>query len=258
MIYFDTHCHLNFDAFKDDFLDASQRAKKEGVAKIIVVGSNAQTSKKAVKISREINEFFGLKFAFAAVGIHPTHFDQVGFDEIEKLAEMPDVVAIGETGLDFFRNQNNIGEQKELFAKHINLAKKLNKPLIFHNRLADEEVWEIIEKLKPPKGVFHCFSSDHKFAARVISSGFLISFTGNITYGNKKLKKVIERTPLEKIMIETDAPYIVPEPLRSRGIEKNEPAYVIEVAKKIAAIKDLDLKIVADQTSKNAKEFFGL
>ncbi len=284
----DTHCHLNFNAFKGDFLSVVKMARDLGIDKIIIPGSNIDNSISAVKMAKDLNEKFGANFAAAGIGIHPVHADELEkFSEIERLA--PDAVAIGECGFDFYhdKEKKTKNEQEKLFRRHIDLALKFNLPLICHNREADEEILEVLESFKKlPKIVFHCFSSDWKFAEVILDKGFYLSFTGNITYGNKTLKKVIERAPLEKILIETDAPYIVPEPLRSQGIhpvrenndtelvssthpqenaesfsngvKRNEPAHVLEVAKKIAEIKCLNLEKVAEATTQNAKEFFKL
>lgn len=288
----DTHCHLNFKAFTKDFLEVAKRAQNAGIKSAIIPGSDRDTSKRAIEVAREINKSLGVSFAFAAVGIHPVklspaatpngaspiHFDRGELDEICRLAEDESVVAIGECGLDRFHesNENAISAQKDLFIKQIDLALKLDKPLIVHNRQADNDVLGILNSFsKLPKMVFHCFSSDWKFAQKVLELGAYISFTGNITYGNPtspfakatgdkspRLRgagsnlKVIERVPLDRVMIETDAPYLVPEPLRSQGITRNEPRYVIEIAKKIAEVRGEDLKKVIDQLFKNSKNFF--
>ncbi len=259
MHFIDTHCHLNFKAFEGDYLAAAQRAAAKGVEKIIVVGSDPTTSSQAIEICQKINAK-QKDFAFAAVGIHPTHTDRDDFSAIEAIAEDPLVVAIGETGFDFYHDleKKTAKEQADLFFRHIELAGRLHKPLIIHNRNADSEILETISHVQIEKGVFHCFSTDHNFAKTVLEMGYLISFTGNITYGNKKLKKVIERTPLEKIMIETDSPYIVPEPIRSEGTKQNEPAFVAEVAKRLALVKNIDISEVARQTTQNAHDFFNI
>lgn len=256
----DTHCHLNFKAFNADFLSVAEKSKNFGVEKIIIVGSDSSTSRKALEVAKQINERLGSGWARVAVGVHPIHFaDLDNFDTIEKLAQDELVVAIGETGFDLYRNdEGSIESQHKLFVRHIKLAEKLQKPLIFHNRQADEVFEKELLNLNGLSGVFHCFSSDHNFAKKVIDSGFMISFTGNITYGNKKLKKVIKRTPIEKIMVETDSPYIIPEPQRAEGVARNEPYLVLEVIKKIAKEKELEVGLVADQTAQNAIEFFGL
>jgi len=259
MHFIDSHCHLNFSAFSSNYFDVVQSARDVGVKKVIIVGADPQTSTRALEIAREINLRFK-NFAYCAVGIHPTHTDRIDFKTISRLATDPSVVAIGETGMDFHldKEKTSLREQAELFAMHINLAQELNKPLIVHNREADDEVGQIVKDSGYFNGVFHCYSSDHHFSRMIIDLGFYISFTGNITYGNKKLKKVVERTNLEKIMIETDSPYIVPEPLRQQGQKQNEPAFVTHVAEKIAKIKNITLSEVAETTTKNTITCFNL
>ncbi len=256
----DTHCHLNFKAFKADFLSVAKKSANKGIEKAIIVGSNETSSKNAIEIAEKINNELKKKWAYVAVGIHPTHYENIKyFNLIEKLARDKLVVAVGETGFDFFRtDRNSLSKQKELFQLHLELANKLNKPLILHNRKADEYFMTLLDSIGGCRAVFHCFSSDYNFAQEVIKRGIMISFTGNITYGNKMLKKVIRRTPMDRIMVETDAPYIVPEPWRSTGISRNEPYLVSEIVNKIAKEKDLSIDEVATQTTQNAIEFFGL
>ena len=266
----DTHCHLNFKAFTDDFLEVAKKAKSKGVAAIVIPGSNIETSKRAIFVCDEINEKLGNNFAFAAIGIHPIHAeDTKNFAEIEELTSQKETIAIGEAGIDRFhlKNEGEIATQKELFKKHIDLSIKAGKPLIIHNREADADMLKVLgswgfshdrekKNTKLPKMVFHCFSSDWKFAQKILAMGAYISFTGNITYANKKIKKVIERVPLDRVMIETDAPYLAPEPEKSSGVARNEPSYVWRIARKIAEVKNLSLEAVCSQTTKNAKKFF--
>ncbi len=256
----DTHCHLNFKSFDGDFLEVAKRSHEKGVEHILLIGSDAATSRKALERAEAINQELP-GFAACALGVHAVHTDRGGFDEVATMAENPLVLAIGETGIDFYHDKEKITESAQigLFKQHIELAIKLDKPLIIHNREADERVREIIEQyplLK--KAVLHCFSTDHHMAAWAVDKGFYLSFTGNITYGNKKIKKAIERTPIERIMVETDAPYMVPEPLRSQGEKRCEPWMSEEVVKKIAMIKDLDAESASRQIYQNSQDFFGL
>lgn len=254
----DTHCHLNFKAFKSDFLEVARRSRQKGTKKIIIVGSDPKTSEEAVRICNEINQ--GLPgFAHCAVGIHAVHTDRIDFNKIIELTRDSSVVAIGESGIDFFHDQERVTEveQINLFKKHIELALKTGKPLIIHNRQADEKVREVVDGYPElEKAVLHCFSADHHMAKWAVDRGFFLSFTGNITYGNKKIKKAIERTSVEKIMVETDSPYNIPEPLRSQGVERCEPWMAQEVIKKIASIKKMDESSLTEQFYKNSIEFF--
>ena len=254
----DTHCHLNFKAFNSDFLEVAKRSHEKGVEKIIIVGSDPDTSQNALDVARKINDEIA-DFAKVVVGIHAIHTDRVNFDKIAKLANNSLVVGIGESGLDFYHDKERITEieQIDLFRQHIKLAIALNKPLIIHNRLADAQVIEIVDSYPDlKKAVLHCFGADHHMASWAVGRGFYLSFTGNITYGNKKIKKAIERTPVERIMVETDAPYNTPEPLRSEGVEKCEPWMCVEVVKKIALIKGIDQGHLSEQIYKNSLDFF--
>jgi TatD DNase family protein len=251
-MYIDTHCHLNFKAFEGDYDATIMRAKSLRVEKIINVGSNFKTSKKAIDIASQNDG------VYATIGLHPIHIKDEEFDaEFEKLVQDKKVVAIGETGLDYYYSKDDKEKQKEVFEKHIKLANVSGKPIILHNRDAGEDLLSMLTAQgQLPKGVMHCFSENWEFAQVILDMGFLISFTGIITFSkNYEIYKVIENTPLEKIMIETDSPYLTPEPYRGK---RNEPAFVIEVAKKIAAIKKIPLEKVAEQTSKNAIELFKL
>lgn len=253
-MFIDTHAHLNFEKFTDDLESVIDRAKKAGVEKIIVPSSNLETSKKAIEIAEEYPS--GL---FAAVGLHPIHVKDESFDvdAFEKLIANKKVVAIGETGLDYYYDKSNIELQKEVFRKHLILAGKFDKPLILHSRDAGEDVLSVLmESRGELRGVMHCFSGDWQYAKIVLEMGLYISFTGLITFSkNYDTFEVIENAPLDRILIETDCPYMTPELYRGK---RNEPAYVVEVAKKIAEIKKISLNEVAEQTSQNAIELFRL
>ena len=261
--FFDSHCHLNFKAFGDDLWRVVLRARKNGVVGVIVPGADVVSSRQAVAICRKINRRLGIGWALGAVGIHPIHAQNGGdFSQIISLARSEEVAAIGECGVDRFRqpDKSALGEQVKLFQKHVELSLAAQKPLIVHNRLGDEEVLACLKKFPklPSKIVFHCFSSDWKFAQKVLALGAYISFAGNITYGNKDLKKVVERAPLERIMVETDAPFIVPEPDKSEGAKRNEPFLVARVVGKIAEIREEEPSRAASQVLENTKGFFGI
>ncbi|MEA3272935.1 MAG: TatD family hydrolase [Patescibacteria group bacterium] len=274
----DTHCHVNFNAYKDDSDEVVKRTLKEDVW-MISVGSQASTSARAVKISKKYK--VGV---FAAVGLHPLHLWESYVDEVEipfktkpekfnknfyeKLAKNQKVVAIGETGLDYYhlpKDKKEVAKlkikQKKIFQEHLDLARELNLPVIIHCRDAHDDILKIFESLSPRKqgttrAVVHCFTEDWKTAKKYLDLGFLISFTGIITFSkDEKMREVVEKTPIEKIMIETDAPYLTPEPHRGK---RNEPLYVRHVAEKVAEIRGVSFEEIAKQTTKNAIEFFGL
>ena len=273
----DTHCHLNFKAFKDDADEVIKRAHDAGVTRIINVGSQWDTSARGVSMAEERE---GL---YAAIALHPihlyeqevdeeeTHFttraEVFDYDKYKKLAlESKKVVAIGECGLDYyhFPKGENIEEvkkkQADSFQQHIDLATELNLPLIIHCREAYDDLFQILnEAVKagklPGRGVNHCFLGTREQAKKFLNLGFYLSFTGIITFKNAspELLEVVKETPLDKIMVETDAPYLAPHPYRGK---RNEPAYVVEVANKIAELKEVDFKIVLDMTTKNAEYLF--
>lgn len=255
----DTHAHLNFKAFKDDYRETIKRAFAAGVLGIINVGSDLKTSKKAIEIAREYE-----KGVYAAVGIHPTHTGRIRdltleIKELKKLAQDSKVVAVGETGLDFFHNKESREQQIVLFKELLSLGRELNLPLIVHCREAFKDLIDILKSTIPNKqystsGVVHCFSGSLKEAKEILDLGLYISFTGNITYSKaEKLEQVAREIPLEKIMVETDSPFLAPIPHRG---ERNEPSYVVEVAKKIALIKGISFEKVAEITTQNAQKIF--
>jgi len=250
-MYIDTHAHLNFKDFSSDYPQAIERAFKAGVIRIINVGSNLATSKRAVAIAK------GHDGVYAAVGLHPIHVKDEQFDEeaFLKLAKDKKVVAIGEAGLDYYHNRENAFDQQTIFTKQIKLANITGKPIILHSRDAGEDLLSVLMSQKPlPEGVMHCFSENWDFARVILDMGFYLSFTGVITFTkNQQTLEVIKEAPLDRILMETDCPYMTPEPYRGK---RNEPAYVVEVAKKIAEIKKIPLAKVAAETSKNAQELF--
>src|SRR4030042_4385824 len=250
-MFIDTHAHLNFKDFENDYSQVIERAFNADVKNIINVGSNLETSKKAITIAKEFND------VYAAIGLHPIHIGDPStapgagekFDEISfvKLAKNKKVVAIGETGLDYYYDKSNSDTQKEVFEKFLKIANLVNKPVILHSRDAGEDILAILTAQPiEPLGVMHCFSENWDFAKVVLDMGLYLSFTGVITFTkNQETLEVIREAPLDRIMIETDCPYMTPEQYRGK---RNEPAYVVEVARKIAEIKKIPLEKVAEQT----------
>lgn len=253
-MYIDTHAHLNFDAFDTDFGQTIDRALKNDVRKIINVGSNFATSKKAVEIAEQYP-----KDIYAAIGLHPIHVKDEEFHEevFLKLAKNKRVVALGETGLDYYYDKSSADAQKELFRRTLKISQIISKPVILHSRDASEDVLSILMEERPePRGVMHCFQGDWQYAKVILDMGLYISFTGLITFSkNQTTFEVIKNIPLDRLLIETDCPFMTPEPYRGK---RNEPAYVIEVAKKIAEIKNTPIEQIAETTSHNAIELFGL
>lgn len=276
----DTHCHLNFNAFKDDCDEVIKKTLAQNIW-LINVGSQFSTSQRAVVIANNY-----AKGVWAAVGLHPIHLFETFVDEVEvpfqsrvedfdyeryyDLAQDKKVVAIGECGLDYFHLPKNIptkevkAKQKKVFKQHLDLAQKLKKPLVLHCRGSKDDpldaYLDILAILKEDqikiRGVIHCFAADLTIAKEFLLLGLKISFTGVITFKNAgKLREVISAVPLDKIMVETDSPYISPEPVRG---ERNQPFFVTYIAKKIAEVKKVGLKEVEEATTLCAKELFNL
>ena len=267
----DTHAHLNFNAFKNDVDKVIKRSLAEDIW-LINVGSNYETSKKAVEIAEKYNGIF------AAIGLHPIHAKDENFNtsKYRSLCQSDKVVAIGEIGLDYYREYEEFKEkQKEIFLRQLNLAKELNLPVIFHCRKAHKELIEVLKSQIPnPKsqinhkfqiinsklrGVIHCFTGDWNQAKQYLEMGFYLGING-IIY-KLDLKEVIEKTPLEKILIETDCPYLLPsEALAKEGLRvtRNEPIFIKYIVQEIAKIKGIDFQEVAETTFQNAKTLFNI
>ncbi len=247
MQFFDTHAHLFL--LKEEPKIIIQRAKLAGITQIINVGFSLKTSIKAGETAQQFSN------VFASIGIHPN--EEIEINDLEKFPELLKKFqyrAIGEIGLDYFRDHQPKEKQQLLFIRQLEIAREFNLPVIIHNRDADEDIFEIIKNFSDLKKVFHCYSSSVEFTKKILSENHFFSFTGNVTYKNKeKILANIEFLPLEKIMIETDCPYITPMVFKGQD---NEPAFVVEVAKKIAEIKSCPLEVVANITTENAKNFF--
>lgn len=249
----DTHCHLDFPEFNNDREEVIRRSKEAGIDYIINIGSTLESSKASLGLAKKYD------FIYATVGVHPhdaDSFDEKIFLALNELAKEKKVVAIGEIGLDYYRNYSKVDKQKDLFTSLCRLGKDYNLPLVIHTRLAEIDTLEILKGIMPLRCVVHCFSGNEDFLKECLDLGFLISFTCSVTYKKAdNLKKVVKAAPLDRILLETDAPYLSPEGLRGR---RNEPSNVKILAQTIAQIKEMDFKEVADATTKNAKEFFKL
>ncbi len=250
---FDTHVHLNAWQFKEDREETIQRAFDAGVRYMVVVGFDHETIPLAIEIAEKYDTIY------AAVGWHPV--DAIDMTEkelawIEELSHHPKVVAIGEMGLDYHWDKSPKDMQAEVFRKQIRLAKKRKMPIIIHNREATEDIIAILEEenAKEIGGIMHCYSDSVKYVERCLDMNFYISLGGPVTFKNAPLpKEVAKEVPFDRLLIETDAPYLAPHPKRGK---RNEPAYVKLVAEKIAEIRGVTLEVVAEQTTKNAFQVF--
>lgn len=246
----DTHAHLNFNAYKNDVDEVIKRSLDNQVW-MLNAGSQYETSKKAVEIAENYQEG-----VWAAVGLHPIHVNEEGFyyEKYKDLAKSKKVVAIGETGLDYKSEYVSSKEkQKKVFLRQLDLAQELKLPVIFHCRVAHQDLIQTIQQSNIPtmRGVIHCFTGTWEQAQRYLEMGFYLGFNGIMFKLN--LDEIIRKTPLEKILVETDCPYLTPLPFEN---QRNEPIYVKYVAQKISEIKNISFEEVAKTTTENAKKLF--
>jgi TatD DNase family protein len=252
----DTHAHLDEEAFRPDRNEVVARAAAGGVAAIVSIGTTAATSREAVEIANAHPS------VYAAVGIQPNYVSQAepgDWELIEDLARRPRVVAIGETGLDRYWDHAPFDLQVEHFRKHLELARRLDLPFVVHCRDAEREVvgeLKLAATAAPLRGVMHSFSGDAETATACIELGLYISFAGMLTFKkNETLRRVAAQIPLDRLLVETDSPYLAPVPFRGK---RNEPAYVRHTAECLATVRGLTLEQIAEQTTANARRLFRL
>ncbi len=255
----DTHCHLNISDFKSDLPDVLERARREGIQRMLVPGMDLETSRYAVEISRDIPE------AYAAVGIHPHYADRWDDEvraEIRELARSSKVVAIGEIGLDFYRNLSSHQAQITAFREQLQLASDLELPVIIHNREAIAEILEIVVAWveqnssagNAARGVLHAYSAGADSACVAITHGFYLGVAGPITFRNADIRREItSQMPLDRLLLETDSPYMSPHPIRGK---RNEPANIKYVAQKLSELLEKNLSVITEKTTANANELF--
>jgi len=248
----DTHCHLYYKDLKNDIQAVLDRASQLGVNRFICVGTNLVDSRICLELAKKH------KPIYASVGIHPHDSKGVPIDyldQIKELLEFNKMIAIGEIGLDYFRNISKPEIQIRVFREQMELAESLGKPVIFHNRDADEDVLKILSDFSSVTGVAHCFSSDQQTAKKLLDMGYYISFSGNLTFKNSHLPKIAEKLPLDRLLVETDSPYLSPVPYRGKP---NEPGRTRFVAEKLAELHNVSLEIIAKKTSENVNRLFRL
>lgn len=252
----DTHAHLDSPKFDNDREEVIARALEAGIDTIINIGFNRETIPSTMYLAEKH------EFIFAAVGWHPTDAIDMKLEEdlawIEKLCSHPKVVAIGEIGLDYYWDTSPKEVQQTVFREQIRLARKLNKPIIIHNRDAHEDILRLLkeENASDVGGIMHCFSGSWETAQQCLDLNFYISFGGPVTYKNARVpKEVLERVPLDRLLLETDAPYLTPHPHRGK---RNESAYVRIIAETAAQLKGLTLEEIANITSENGRRLLGL
>lgn len=260
----DAHCHLNFYKFQDDYPEVIKRAKDAGITRIINTGTQITSSQEAIDLADAYSDLF------AIIGVHPHHADKVAKDwdkELLKMAKHPKVLGIGECGMDYYNYQSNgIVEpkiQREIFARQIEIAHEAGLPLQIHNRHAGQDVIAILRShknlLQNPPGMFHCFAGSKDVLRDALALGFYIGFDGNITYKGLapgetvELSELAKEVPLDRLIIETDSPYLTPLPHRGT---RNEPQYAILIAEFIASLKGVSIKHLVEQTDQNVYTVF--
>ncbi|MBI2034438.1 MAG: TatD family hydrolase [Candidatus Levybacteria bacterium] len=289
----DVHCHLNFKAFNNDLDEVIKRASEAGVEKIINVGTKIDSSNKAVELAEKYENLYAIvgihphhadKLTEGHPGVPPGRDDRISkkgdsiaslqndnyddwISQLESLAKHPKVVGIGECGMDYFSYKSNDivdpSLQREVFIKQIELAHKLKLPLQIHNRHAGKDILDVLINHKSyllnPPGMFHCMSGNIDFLQKVLSLGFYVGFDGNITYEGKApgeetaLSDLVAYSPLDRMVIETDSPYLTPVPYRGK---RNEPAYAIMVSEHIASLKGCSPEKINEQTTRNVFSVF--
>jgi TatD DNase family protein len=250
----DSHAHLDMEDFDADRDLVINRARLGGVARIVTIGIDLASSRKAIEIAKKYD------FVYATVGCHPHNANEADVRDLEKLRALtsePKVVAWGEIGLDFFRRHSPPDKQVKAFERQLDIAFEQDLPVIIHDRDAHTDLLSILKNRKRLyRGVIHCFSGNYDLAMALIEMGFCISFPGTVTYKNAAdTQTAASRIPLERLLVETDCPYLTPVPFRGK---RNEPLYVKHTAEKIAQLRQMELDQLADATSANTIRLFNL
>ena len=251
----DSHCHLTFEQLSNDIDGLMDRARRAGISRLLTVGQGLEDSQAAIELVQRFPE------VRAAIGFGPHGADGVEESDFAKLAELataPEVLAIGEAGLDYYYEHSDRDVQRSVFSRQVELAAEVARPLIIHCREAWDDCLDILDKAPAcPAGVFHCYTGPSELVQSLLDRGFYISFAGMVTFKNADACRDATRVvPLDRLLIETDAPYLSPEP--KRNIRPNEPALLIHTANFIANLLDLPLSRLAQITSDNASRLFNL
>ncbi|MFQ6677630.1 MAG: TatD family hydrolase [Fidelibacterota bacterium] len=248
----DTHCHLFYKNLKNELDGVLDRAAELNVNRFICIGTNLEDSQECLELAEQHDTIY------AAAGVHPHDAKDSPEDFIDQITDLmtsDQMVAVGEMGLDYFRNISDPEIQKKVFRKQMALAQELKKPVIFHNRDADKDVIQVLSEFPDVTGVAHCFSSDLETASTFLELGYYISFSGNLTFKNSLLPNVAMELPLNKILVETDSPFLSPVPFRGKS---NEPGRTYYVAEKLAEIHHVSIELIAEKTTENAEALFGI
>ena len=251
MTLIDTHAHLYYDQMYNNLDTVLEEATENGVTKIICIGTDLNTSKQSVEIANKYDN------VYAAVGIHPHDSKDVIKDYLKYLEALAlsskKVVAVGEIGIDHYRNISPKEIQEKVMIEQMELAQSLSLPIIFHNRDADNDIIEILKQHSFSRAIAHCYSSDLSFAEQLIDLNVLLSFSGNVTFKNSINQSAIQNIALKDFVLETDCPFLAPQPFRGKP---NEPKYVKDIALFISDLLDIEFEEIAIQTTNNAESFF--
>lgn len=251
MTLIDTHAHLYYDQMYNNLDTVLDEATENGVTKIVCIGTDLNTSKQSVEIANKYEN------VYAAVGIHPHDSKDVTKDYLKDLEALAlsskKVVAVGEIGIDHYRNISPKKIQEKVMIEQMELAQSLSLPIIFHNRDADNDIIEILKQHSFSRAIAHCYSSDLSFAEQLIDLNVLLSFSGNVTFKNSINQSAIQNIALKDFVLETDCPFLAPQPFRGKP---NEPKYVKDIALFISDLLDIEFEEIASQTTNNAESFF--
>jgi len=252
-MYFDAHCHIDTNHFDGDRLATLKRAKEAGVSQMVTVGCDIENAKRALGLAKTHAH------VFSTAGIHPHEAGNSENDFDSALTEIlkhPKCVAVGECGLDYFYDKSPRQRQREVFSKQIALARSINKPLVIHVRDAWEDCLQMLstENARDAGGMIHCFSGEWEHAKRALDLGFMISIPGIVTFKKSgALPEVIPKIPDDRLLVETDSPFLAPSPHRGK---RNEPAFVVHTLEKVAELRDRSVEEIATLTTTNAKRFY--
>lgn len=249
----DTHAHLDFENFQEIIDEILEKSKVAGVEKIIIPGVTLEDTPKILNLIEKYDNLYG------AVAVHPSeakNWQENYYEILKNYAKHEKIVAIGETGLDYYWDKSFVETQKRVFRKHLELAQELSLPAIIHDRESHADVLGILKEFPEVKGVMHCFSGSAEFAIDCVKIGYYIALGGPVTFKNaKKPKEVAQKVPIERLLLETDSPFLAPHPYRG---SQNDSSKILLVAEAIAEIKNLSVEEVADITSQNAEKLFKL
>lgn len=254
-VLIDTHCHLDMSDYIIDLDNVLVRAFSHHIKRIISIGIDLVSSKNAIELARKHPHIA------ATIGIHPHEVDLLSEDaylDLEKiyLDHPTHIVGFGEIGLDYYKKYSDPAKQRHHFRKQLDMAREFKLPVIIHNRDANDDILKILRQAQPLDhgGVMHCFSGDYSYASKILDLGMLISIPGIVTFKNSIiLQEVARKIPLTSMVLETDGPFLAPQPFRGK---RNEPAYLIHTARKIAELRQIDVNLVATQTTTNAENLF--